>query len=64
MIVLHASTLQLLITMCEPEQFAELMEDIELIEDKNPFISLTFGDNPVGETPDYDDPRIVNFRLN
>ena len=58
---LHGSTLQLLITMYNPQEFQEVMEDVVLFilqhsEDKRyPFMVLQFGDNPLGEIP-IDDP--------
>ena len=65
---LHGSTLQLLITMYEPQQFQEVMEHIVLFilqnseDERFPFMTLQFGDKPLGDIP-IDDPP-ANYRLN
>jgi hypothetical protein len=58
---LHGTTLQLLITMYDPLQFQDVMERIvlEMLEhaedNRYPFMTLQFGDDPVGEVY-YDGP--------
>ena len=65
---LHGSTLQLLITMYEPQQFQEVMEHIVLFilqnatDKRYPFMTLQFGDKPLGEI--YIDDPPENYRLN